>query len=131
MGTWRCHCPLRHAPQLPANKRLALVRLKHLKRKLDKNSKFKEDYIRFMEGLFNDGDAERAEDELVPGNVWYVPHHGVYHPRKPNKIRVVFDCSAKYESTALNDHLLTGPDLANERRVSLQDSANIQLPVLF
>ncbi|XP_059922876.1 uncharacterized protein LOC132468987 [Gadus macrocephalus] len=84
--------PFKTRPQLPENKRLALVRLKHLKRKLDKNSKFKEDYVRFMEGLFNDGDAERAEDELVPGNVWYVPHHGVYHPRKPNKIRVVFDC---------------------------------------
>jgi len=25
----------------------------------------------------------------------------------------VFDCSAKYGGTALNDHLLTGPDLTN------------------
>ena len=45
--------------------------------------------------------------------MWYIPHQGVYHPRKPEKIRVVFDCSAKYEGTALNDHLLTGPDLTN------------------
>ncbi len=37
----------------------------------------------------------------------------VYHPRKPEKIRVVFDCSAKFETTSLNNHLLTGTDLTN------------------
>ncbi|KAJ8369824.1 hypothetical protein SKAU_G00098520 [Synaphobranchus kaupii] len=100
-------------PQLPDNKQLALVRLRHLKRKLEKNPKFKDDYVRFMEGIFKDGDAERAENESEKGNVWYIPHQGVYHPRKPDKIRVVFDCSAKYDGTALNDHLLTGPDLTN------------------
>ena len=25
---------------------------------------------------------------VLPGKIWYLPHHGVYHPRKPNKIRV-------------------------------------------
>lgn len=43
-----------------------------------------------------------------------IPHHGVYHPREQEKIRVVFDCSAKHEATSLNDHLLTGPDLIND-----------------
>ena len=43
----------------------------------------------------------------------YIPHHGVYHPKKPNKLRVVFDCSAKHQNESLNDHLLTGPDLLN------------------
>ncbi len=32
---------------------------------------------------------------------------------KLDKDLQVFDCSAKFEGTALNDHLLTGPDLAN------------------
>ncbi|XP_064629340.1 uncharacterized protein LOC135488626 [Lineus longissimus] len=26
-----------------------------------------------------------------PGRVWYIPHHGVYHPRKPEKIRTALD----------------------------------------
>ena len=44
---------------------------------------------------------------------WYIPHHGIYHPQKPGKIRVVFDCSAKYQGKSLNDLLLNGPDLTN------------------
>ena len=51
--------------------------------------------------------------EANPGKVWYIPHHGIYHPRKPHKIRVVFDCSAKHKGTSLNDQLLQGPDLTN------------------
>ncbi len=47
------------------------------------------------------------------GTHWYLPHHPVYHPQKPDKIRVVFDCSAKYRGTSLNDQLLQGPDLTN------------------
>jgi hypothetical protein len=58
--------PFKTRTQLPENKRLALVRLKHLKRKLDKNSKFKEDYIQFMEGLFDDGLASvESEDAAI------------------------------------------------------------------
>ncbi|XP_068206201.1 uncharacterized protein [Palaemon carinicauda] len=47
------------------------------------------------------------------GNVWYLPHHGVYNQRKPDKIRVVFDCSAKFNGISLNGQLLQGPDLTN------------------
>lgn len=105
--------PFRQRPQLPNNRHLATIRARHLKRKLDKNPKYKEDYVKFMDRVFKDGDAEEAGSSPREGNTWYIPHHGVYHPRKPEKIRVVFDCSAKCEGTSLNDHLLTGPDLTN------------------
>ncbi|KAL6485054.1 hypothetical protein MHYP_G00070990 [Metynnis hypsauchen] len=44
---------------------------------------------------------------------WYLPLFGVYHPKKPEKIRIVFDSSAAYDGVSLNDVLITGPDLNN------------------
>ena len=58
------------------------------------------------------GDAEEAPVLAQEGVKLYIPHHGVYHPKK-NKIRVVFDCSARFKGTSLNDHLLSGPNLTN------------------
>ena len=39
----------------------------------------------------------RQQDRVGPEkrNVWYLPHFGVYHPNKPDKIRVVFDSSSE------------------------------------
>ena len=38
----------------------------------------------------------------------------MYHPAKPNKIRVVFDCSAEYAGRSINKELMAGPDLTNQ-----------------
>ena len=46
-----------------------------------------------------------------PAARWYLPHHPLYHPQKPGKVRVVFDCGAKWRGTSVNDQLLQGPDL--------------------
>jgi hypothetical protein len=37
----------------------------------------------------------------------------VYHTKKPEQIRGVFDSSAKFNGVSLNNVLLTGPDLSN------------------
>ena len=66
-----------------------------------------------MEDIIKEGDAERADEPAKEDQIWYLPHHGVYHSKKPDKIRVVFDCSARHGSVSLNDHLPTGPDLIN------------------
>ena len=39
---------------------------------------------------------------------------GFIHPGKPNKICVVFDCSAEYAGRSINKELLVGPDLTNQ-----------------
>ena len=65
--------------------------------------------------LYGDVPAAKNEEDkhAHDGQLWYLPHHGVYHPQKPGKMRVVFDCSANYHGESLNRHLLSGPDLAN------------------
>ncbi|KAA8578575.1 hypothetical protein FQN60_010595 [Etheostoma spectabile] len=55
--------PFKTRPQLSEKKRLALVRLKQLKRKFERNPRFKDDYITFMDSVFKDGDAERADNQ--------------------------------------------------------------------
>ena len=50
------------------------------------------------------------------GQVCHIPHRGIYHAKKTNKIRMVFNCSARCGGVSLNDKLLQ-IDLL----VSLQD----------
>ena len=69
-----------------------------------------------MQECIDEGHAEKVprEDLNVKDRpIWYLPHHAVTHPLKPNKVRVVFDCAAKFEGVSLNDELMQGPDLAN------------------
>ncbi|KAK7945396.1 hypothetical protein WMY93_001124 [Mugilogobius chulae] len=101
-------------PNLPNNKVCAEHRLKCLERRLRKDKRYYNDYVAFMQDIITRGDAEKVpEDEISNQPAWYISHHGIYHPQKPNKIRVVFDASAKFQDTSLNEHLLTGPDLTN------------------
>ena len=103
-------------PKLPNNRAMAERRLKFLKKRLDKDPQLLKNYSNYIDDLVKKGYARKIpEERLTPknGNVWYLPHHPVFHPQKPGKTRVVFDCSAKFEGTSLNDEILQGPDLTN------------------
>ena len=101
----------RDETKLPSNRKTAETRLHQLKRRFTRDPKYKQDYVSFMNEMIRAGYAERALEENPKS--WYLPHHGVYHPKKPGKIRVVFDCSAEFEGHSLNRELLQGPDLTN------------------
>ncbi|KAJ8041442.1 hypothetical protein HOLleu_12255 [Holothuria leucospilota] len=58
--------------------------------------------------------------EVVPYNeihtarhVWYLPHHAVITEKKPDKLRVVFDCASRYGGKSLNERCKQGPNLIN------------------
>ncbi len=99
--------------QLPNNREQAKQRLSSLQRTFSKKPKMKMHFFDFMQKVIEDEQAELAPPLQSGEECWYLPIFGVYHPHKPDKIRVVFDSSAQFGGVSLNDVLLTGPDLNN------------------
>ena len=88
-GHYEMPLPLRNENvELPNNKDLALSRLMKLKQKLRSDTQYREDYVGFIQETIENGFAERVPSTEVSRNdkrVWYIPHHGVYHKKKPGK----------------------------------------------
>ena len=103
-------------PHLLDNKSLAERRLHLLGKRLSKDETFKARYRFEIEALISKGYAEKVPVEHLSradGGVYYIPHHPVVNEKKPDKVRPVFDCAAKYGGSSLNDHVHQGPDLTN------------------
>ena len=114
-GHYQLPLPLRDKTfNFPNNKSQAHQRAEWLKRKLQTNKRMHGDYCKFMSNIFEKGYAVKAPMNAPKGQTWYLPNFGVYHPRKPDKLRVVLDCSASYQGMSLNKQLLQGPDLTNQ-----------------
>ena len=102
---------------LPDNKKQSEYRLALLKQKLVSDKRLHGQYIDFMTALLSQGHAEKVPKNEIArkdGKVHYIPHFGTYHPKKPDKLRVVFDCSARCQGESINDKLLQGPNLTND-----------------
>lgn len=104
--------PFKAKPHNINTKAAALHRFKLLEQKFTRNDKYREQYHKFMKDIITKGEAVPANDDN--DDTWYIPHFGVYHPRKPDKLRVVFDCAAKVGGVSLNDFLLQGPEHMND-----------------
>ena len=54
-------------------------------------------------------------EEMSSPSCWYMPHFPIVKLEKTTtKVRIVFDCSAKYEGVSLNDAIYAGPKLQTE-----------------
>ena len=90
-----------------------------MKRKMIRDKQFAMHYKGFMEELLLKEYARESTKSPDDGQVRYLSHHGIYHLNKPNRIRVVFDCSVEYKGWYLNKELLPGPSLTNQLIVVL------------
>ena len=91
--------------------RTAKKRLESLGRRMDRDPEFKIKIFSQIETLESKGYIERVPiSELHNKGKWYAPLHPVIKPRKPDKVRLTHDASAKSSGFALNDFLLKGPD---------------------
>ena len=102
---------------LPNNRALAEHWLKLLKRRLSKDLELLQKYSAFIDNLLDKDYAAKVPNQHLLDRsdkvVWFLPHHRVFHPKKPGKVRFVFDCTAKFRGVSLNENLLQGPDLTN------------------
>ena len=86
----------------PNNRRLDESRLVSIKRGMLREKQFAMYYKGFMDKLLIKGNARESTRSPNDGQVWYLPHYGIYHPINLNKVRVAFDCSTEYKGRCLN-----------------------------
>ena len=98
---------------LPENTAMAINRLTSLRKRLARDEEQQELHTKEMEDYISKGYAAKVPEEEVNSTAWYIPHHAITHPKKPGKVRIVFDCAAKYWGQSLNEALQQGPDLTN------------------
>ena len=63
----------------PNNRRLAESRLNGMKRRILGDKQFAMHYKGFIEELLLKGYARESTKSPNDGQVWYLPHHGIYH----------------------------------------------------
>ncbi|VDP55986.1 unnamed protein product [Schistosoma margrebowiei] len=102
-------------PRLPNNLELAERRLECLRKRFMKDNSLLEKYQVVMNKHLSKGYITEASKEEVDHDAvcWYIPHHPVINPKKPGKLRIVFDCAAVYQGCYLNDQLLRGTNTVN------------------
>ena len=101
-------------PVLPYNRILAITWFQSLEKKFHKNPDLANLYCKKIDEYVSLGHARKLspkEAKACSEITNYILHHGVLNIDKPGKVRVVFDASAKFRNTSLNDNLLRHIDL--------------------
>ena len=89
--------------RLPNNRSMVEMRLKSLKNRLSKNEELRFRYAELMQCYLERGYAEEVGVKTCDEErAWFLPHHPVVNPRKPEKTRIVFDCATKFMGASLN-----------------------------
>ncbi|XP_062708688.1 uncharacterized protein LOC134288304 [Aedes albopictus] len=124
--------------EFPDSFNMALKRLECLERRMNRDPKLKENIHRQLVEYQAKGYARAATqaelDRADPRRVWYLPLGAVVNPKKPGKVRLIWDAAASVEGISLNSLLLKGPDqlaslsavLSRFRQFSIGVSADIK-----
>ncbi|XP_058456592.1 uncharacterized protein LOC131433989 [Malaya genurostris] len=101
--------------EFPDSRPMAVKRLICLEKRLTKNPQLYDNVRQQINDFQQKGYAHKATaDELSrydPLRTWYLPLGVVLSPRKPGKVRLIWDAAAKVNGVSLNTKLLKGPDL--------------------
>ena len=95
---------------LPNNLEMAEKRLNNLEKKLFKEPEVAQEYSKIINQYLAKGYVSKVSTDKYCDSVkWYLPHFPVIRKdRSTTKVRIVFDASAGYNGTALNDVIYQG-----------------------
>ncbi|XP_055590561.1 uncharacterized protein LOC129742655 [Uranotaenia lowii] len=100
--------------EFPDSYPMALSRLEGLERRMAQKPELGENVRRQIREYVEKGYAHRATkmelDQADPRRIWYLPLGLVTNPKKPSKVRMIWDAAAKVDGISLNSMLLKGPD---------------------
>ncbi|XP_062700972.1 uncharacterized protein LOC115254910 [Aedes albopictus] len=103
------------SPKFPNSLPMALRRLKQLEHRLENMPQLYESVRKQIVEYEQKGYAHRATPEEIAeaesSGAWYLPINVVLNPKKPGKVRLVWDAAASVQGVSLNSQLLTGPDM--------------------
>ncbi|XP_055645616.1 uncharacterized protein LOC129782482 [Toxorhynchites rutilus septentrionalis] len=81
---------------------------------MEKDHILRENILRQIREYQVKGYAHRASPEEMtnfdPRRIWFLPLGAVVNPKKPGKVRLIWDASSKVDGISLNTLLLKGPD---------------------
>ncbi|XP_058828346.1 uncharacterized protein LOC131688193 [Topomyia yanbarensis] len=102
-------------PSFPNSYPLALRRMQSLEKRLAREPALRERVNALIVEYESKGYAHRItqeeEESTNLDRVWYLPLGVVRNPKKPEKIRLIWDAAARVNGVSLNDMLLKGPDM--------------------
>ncbi|XP_062558024.1 uncharacterized protein LOC134222897 [Armigeres subalbatus] len=94
---------------------MALKRATHLERRLERKPELYQKVRNQIQDYLDKGYAHLATEEEIANTqsdkIWYLPLNVVLNPKKPGKVRLVWDAAATVQGVSLNSMLLKGPDL--------------------
>lgn len=99
--------------KLPNSFPMARKRLMCLEKKMTQNAQLEISLKQMIRDYITKGYARKLcshELTLTFPRIWYLPMFSVTNPKKPNKVRLVWDAAAKVKDVSLNSVLLKGPD---------------------
>ncbi|XP_058811010.1 uncharacterized protein LOC131675893 [Topomyia yanbarensis] len=101
--------------RFPNSYPMAERRMKALERKLERDPELHRRVNQQIQDYETKGYAHKITakelSETDPASVWYLPLNVVLNPRKPGKLRLVWDAAASVNGVSLNSELLKGPDM--------------------
>jgi len=102
-------------PYFPNNRDVALRAFEQLERRFERDPEYAKMFDVQIQEYISLNFVKRIEtpEQHPPKMLFYLIPHGVEHPHKPGRKRVVFNGSRKFQGVSLNSQLLAGPNLLN------------------